>query len=177
MTIGNVGDDGELDFSETFYVPQSYYDSLKSSRKPRRGDILYTVTGSYGKTAIVPAAASFCFQRHIALLRPAANILSEYLNALLCSRAMIQQGHAAATGVAQKTVSLGALRQFNLPLPPIETQRAIIAMIAAEQAIVAGNRDLIARFEKKIEESLARVWGETADDVNEESEVLDETLA
>ena len=30
----------------------------------------------------------------------------------------------------------------------------------AEQALVAANRELIARFEKKIQAALARVWGE-----------------
>ena len=32
--------------------------------------------------------------------------------------------------------------------------------IEAEQALVAANRELITRFEKKIQVTLARVWGE-----------------
>ena len=32
--------------------------------------------------------------------------------------------------------------------------------IEAEQALVAANRELIARFEEKIQATLARVWGE-----------------
>ncbi len=39
-------------------------------------------------------------------------------------------------------------------------QQAIVAEIEAEQALVAANRELIARFEKKIQATLARVWGE-----------------
>ena len=35
-----------------------------------------------------------------------------------------------------------------------------VAEIKAEQALVAANRELIARFEKKIQATLARVWGE-----------------
>ena len=42
----------------------------------------------------------------------------------------------------------------------LETQQAIVAEIEAEQALVAVNRELIARFEKKIQAALARVWGE-----------------
>jgi len=37
---------------------------------------------------------------------------------------------------------------------------AIVAEIEAEQALVNANRELIARFEKKIRVTLARVWGE-----------------
>jgi type I restriction enzyme M protein len=42
----------------------------------------------------------------------------------------------------------------------METQRAIVAEIEAEQGLVSANRDLITRFEKKIQATLARVWGE-----------------
>lgn len=49
---------------------------------------------------------------------------------------------------------------LRLPMPPIEVQQAIAAEIEAEQALVNGNRDLIARFEKKIDATIARVWGE-----------------
>jgi hypothetical protein len=44
--------------------------------------------------------------------------------------------------------------------PPLTTQQQIVAEIEAEQALVAANRELIARFEKKIQGTLARVWGE-----------------
>ena len=37
---------------------------------------------------------------------------------------------------------------------------SIVAEIEAEQALVAANRELIERFEKKIQVILARVWGE-----------------
>lgn len=48
-------------------------------------------------------------------------------------------------------------------IPPLETQRAIVAEIEAEQAPVNANRDLIARMETKIQATLARVWGEEKD--------------
>ena len=56
--------------------------------------------------------------------------------------------------------SIGDLSTIQIPLPPLETQQAIVAEIEAEQALVAANRELIARFEKKIQATLARVWGE-----------------
>jgi hypothetical protein len=43
-------------------------------------------------------------------------------------------------------------------------QRAIVAEIEAEQALVAANRELIIRFEQKIQATLARVWGETPEE-------------
>ncbi len=160
VTITNINDEHELDFAKTFFVPESYYSNLSATRKPRGGDILYTVTGSYGIPVLVPENIRFCFQRHIALIRTGPQLLNRFLLSLLASPFMLQQGHEAATGVAQKTVSLSSLRGFQIPLPPLATQQAIVAEIEAEQALVAANRELIARFEQKIQATLARVWGE-----------------
>jgi type I restriction enzyme M protein len=49
----------------------------------------------------------------------------------------------------------------------LATQQAIVAEIEAEQKLVAANRELIERFEKKIQATLARIWGE-AKETNEE---------
>lgn len=160
VTITNINDEHELDFTKTFFVPESYYSNLSASRRPRGGDILYTVTGSYGIPVLVPENIRFCFQRHIALIRTGPQLVNRFLLSLLASPFMLQQGHDAATGVAQKTVSLGSLRGFQIPLPPLATQQAIVAEIEAEQALVSANRELITRFEKKIQATLARVWGE-----------------
>lgn len=61
---------------------------------------------------------------------------------------------------AYPSINQTDVASIRIPLPPLETQRAIVAEIEAEQALVAANRDLIARFEKKIQATLARVWGE-----------------
>jgi restriction endonuclease S subunit len=65
-----------------------------------------------------------------------------------------------ARGGNQSNLSAQVLKEYSIPLPPPATQQAIVAEIEAEQALVAANRELIARFEKKIQASLARVWGE-----------------
>ena len=54
----------------------------------------------------------------------------------------------------------------KIHLPPLATQQAIVAEIEAEQALVAANRELMARFEQKIQATLARVWGEDSDSAN-----------
>ena len=56
-------------------------------------------------------------------------------------------------------MSAGNVGSVSIPLPPLETQQAIVAEIEAEQALVAANRELVARFETKIEAAIARVWG------------------
>lgn len=57
-------------------------------------------------------------------------------------------------------ISQDSLKSLPIPLPPLATQRAIVAEIEAEQALVNANRELITRFEQKIQATLARIWGE-----------------
>jgi type I restriction enzyme M protein len=63
-----------------------------------------------------------------------------------------------AVGVPK--LALERIKTLTIPLPPLATQQAIVAEIEAEQALVAANRALIVRMEKKIQGVLARVWGE-----------------
>jgi len=65
------------------------------------------------------------------------------------------------TGAAQPKLNQQALNSILIPIPyDLNMQQVIVKEIEAEQALVAGNRELIVRFEKKIQTTLARVWGE-----------------
>ncbi|MDZ4164160.1 MAG: N-6 DNA methylase [Smithellaceae bacterium] len=65
------------------------------------------------------------------------------------------------TGAAQPKLNQEALNRIPIPIPKdVAMQQVLVAEIEAEQALVAANRELIARFEKKIQATLARVWGE-----------------
>lgn len=123
ITISNINKlTNEIDFSNTFKVPESYYSSLKATRKPTVGDILYTVTGSYGIPVIVRDKKEFCFQRHIGLVRPNKNTNSNWLYYLLMSPQVFKQADEGATGTAQKTVSLKLLRSIKVPNIPLDKQ-------------------------------------------------------
>ncbi len=52
----------------------------------------------------------------------------------------------------------GILSSIQIPLPDLETQRAIVADIEAEQALVAANIELIRRMEVKVKAAIDRVW-------------------
>lgn len=126
LTISNINKETRtLDFSDTFFVPQSYYVALKESRKPMENDLLYTVTGSYGIPVVVDGKNSFCFQRHIALLRPNVDkVLTLYLCYWCLCPSIKQVADKVATGIAQKTVSLTSLRKFSIILPPLPLQHS-----------------------------------------------------
>ena len=127
ITISNIDKKThEIDFSNTFKVPEEYYSSLKPHRQPKAGDVLYTVTGSYGIPVIVKEDKDFCFQRHIGLVRPDKGINSQWLYHLLMSPQVFNQADSGATGTAQKTVSLKLLRGILVPNIPLSTQEEMV---------------------------------------------------
>lgn len=130
ITIGNIAKDTRtIDFSDTFMVSRTYFDGLKANKKPQIGDVLYTVTGTFGVPVLVSHSREFCFQRHIGLIRPKSNVSSEWLYYLLMSPQMFQQANDGATGTAQKTVSLKVLRSYQVPRIPLSAQLATVAKL------------------------------------------------
>ncbi len=132
ITIGNiVKETRKIDFSDTFMVPHEYYNELKANKKPKKGDVLYTVTGSFGIPVIVTDGVEFCFQRHIGLIRPKTETSSAWLYYLLLSPQVFKQANDGATGAAQKTVSLKLLRNFKVPKIMPKQQRGMVATLDA----------------------------------------------
>jgi len=152
LVISNVSK-GFFDFDAVSrFVPIEYYNFLKDARKPKNGDVLYTVTGSYGIPLLVNFDREFCFQRHIAILRPDnSKISSEFLSFLLKSKLMFNQAKAVATGTAQLTVPLGGIKKFEVRLPQIQEQQEIVyrveSLFAKADAIEEKYKNLKAKIE------------------------------
>tara|TARA_R110000744_G_scaffold812_4_gene3062 strand:- start:4936 stop:6249 length:1314 start_codon:yes stop_codon:yes gene_type:complete len=163
LVISNVSK-GYFDFeSVTRYVPKDYFESLKYTRVPKLGDVLYTVTGSYGISLLVNFDKEFCFQRHIAILKPDNSKLdSLYLNYGLSSSLLMNQAHNVATGTAQKTVPLRGIKSFELPLPPKKEQTEIVKRIkhlfTKAAAIEAQYQSLKAKIDSLPQAILAKAF-------------------
>jgi len=131
----------------------------------RRGDILFNRTNSFehvGRTGIFDLEGDYSFASYLIRLRLiSSKAIPSYVNAFMNTESF-QQGikQYASRAIGQSNINAKSLTAYRIPLPPIETQRAIVAEIEAEQALVAANRDLITRMEKKIQSTIARVWGE-----------------
>jgi restriction endonuclease S subunit len=126
------------------------------------GDILVARTGAtYGKTMIFEETYPAVFASFLIRLRfPKECVLPRYYWAFAQSDLYWNQATALMTGGGQPQFNGNALIQVKVPLPNLATQQAIVAEIEAEQSLVAANRELITRFEQKIQDTLARLWGE-----------------
>ncbi|MDD5301284.1 MAG: N-6 DNA methylase [Gallionella sp.] len=151
-----------LDLSNISYVSEEDHRSIYSRCSVKIGDVLYIKDGANtGLAAINTLSEEFSLLSSVAVMRGKAEILdNRYLAFYLNSGYGRQSMLSMISGVAITRLTLTKLNSALVPLPDIATQQAIVAEIEAEQALVAANRELIARFEKKIQATLARVWGE-----------------
>ena len=134
LVISNVSG-GRLSFENTRFVSKEYFRQLPETRKPRNGDLLFTVTGSYGIPVLIDSDDKFCFQRHIAIVRP-CTISNRYLYVILGSSYVKSICDAKATGTAQKTVGLATLRELLIPVAPYKEQMQIYAQTQDALSIV-----------------------------------------
>jgi hypothetical protein len=87
--------------------------------------VLYNELGSYGIAVIVETPSHFTFQPHSAHIKPEAAIDESHLRWRLNSPHCPAQADSAPRGVAQKTVKIGDLAAFTIPVPPASEQVAI----------------------------------------------------
>jgi len=118
---------GKIHFRNKRFVSRDYFNKLPREKIPETGDILYTVTGSYG----IPVPVNdfqFCVQRHIGIIKP-VHLIKDFLFFSLMSPICKKQADGVAWGVAVKTIPIKELRNFMIPLPPLAEQKEIVRLI------------------------------------------------
>ena len=150
--VGNVSS-ARLHFENSKRVSPDYFKTLKPQRLPERGDVLYSAVGAtLGVPAVVNTNEPFCFQRHVAILKPNRKLVeSQFIWHMLRSRTVFEKAWTLTTGSAQPTVPLRAIRELPIPVPPLPEQRRIAAELDALQVRV---------------DSLKKLQVETAAEIN-----------
>ncbi|MCA9047882.1 MAG: restriction endonuclease subunit S [Planctomycetaceae bacterium] len=148
LYVSCVRDDKIL-WDDAASVTPDVYESISRGKEPMVGSILYTVVGSYGHAALVSDKRQFAFQRHIAFLVPdSAEIVPQFLVHWLNSHHGRLVADKVALGNAQKTITLGELSQFQVPVPTLEIQAQVAETIESLHATIDRNADVLAALNR-----------------------------
>lgn len=124
LLVSNITGD-VITYETPKYITRETYDVLIKRTPIELGDILVSTVGSYGHPAIVREERPFCFQRHIAYLKPDhRQIDSTYLHTAILSLDVQAQIETLVLGVAQKTLNLSAIKKIVIPVPSLERQKS-----------------------------------------------------
>jgi len=89
------------------------------------GDVLLTIVGTIGRTAVVNTDKKFTLQRSVAVLKPKQDLLDSYflMYSLQKNLDVLTDG---AKGAAQKGIYLKSIKQLKIVNPPLKTQQKTV---------------------------------------------------
>lgn len=95
-------------------ISEEDYKKIHKNFKIKKGDILLTIVGTIGKTAIVETENKFTLQRSVAIIRPKKYINGKYLYYYLGTKFYLRQLLFESNESAQSGVYLGSLAKSKV---------------------------------------------------------------
>lgn len=142
---------GKVEHDELRTISQEI-DVVYKRSKVKEGDILISLVGTIGRTAIVSESESgYNIARALGKI-PILDFNSKYVKLFLDSSVAQQWLHGDAREVARKTLNLEQLKSLPVALPPLEEQQEIVTrvegLLAQAEALEARYRALKAHLDK-----------------------------
>ena len=117
--------DGFIDYSISRKTTKEAFDNLLTDKsRPLLNDVLLTKDGSIGRVAVVDRAG-ICINQSVALLRPTAEVIPEFLRDLLQSPEKQKIMEIQSGGTALKHIYITRVDKMEVMIPSIQEQREI----------------------------------------------------
>ncbi|MGV9002819.1 restriction endonuclease subunit S [Flavobacterium sp.] len=131
VKIESITANGNFIANKFAHISAKANETLKRSQL-KEGDILFSIAGALGRTAIVskdilPANTNQALS--IIRLKVDENVLKEYILLALTSGYALEQIEKFKGGVAQQNLSLEQMKSFQIPIPSIQEQQKIVAIL------------------------------------------------
>lgn len=150
--------DGKIDFANTIFISKEDHINICKRSNVDDGDVLFAMIGTIGNPVVVKKDREFSI-KNVALFKVGNNnskLNNCYLKYIL--EVSTQELNNKAIGGNQKFVGLGYLRNYEIPLPSLEEQKAIVAQIEQEKQYVEACKKLIELNKQKISNKIKSIW-------------------
>ena len=125
------------------------------------GDVYISIAGTIGIMGTIPPVLDGAnLTENAAKLVLNVSILNDqYLAYIGMSEFFQSQVRRLTHAVGVPKLALERIKTIEIPLPEFTTQQSLVDEIDCERALIQSNRTLITRYEQKIKDRIARVWG------------------
>lgn len=151
--------EGYFYIKDCVYVDKGVYLDFTRNHTPSYGDIIITRVGSYGVVCFVATKDKFCLGQNTAIISRFKSELvdNKYLYYYMISPNIKKQIEYIVTGSTQKTISLKNIRDLEINLPPLPTQRRIAAILSSLDDKIENNRKTCEKLEE-IAQAIYKRW-------------------
>ena len=104
-------------------ISEDEYNNIHSNFKLQKGDVLLTIVGSIGETAILSQSKGVTFQRSVAFLRPSDKISSEFLYSEIQGQKFQKALNVRKSTSAQPGIYLGDLGTIPIEFPTSDEEQ------------------------------------------------------
>lgn len=150
-----------ISLKNVLFIDEKTHNSLKRSIiKPR--DFLITIAGTIGKVAIVPDEFPECnCNQAIAILRfDYAKLHPEYLFHWLHTQDALQQITGKKVTATISNLSLGQIKNLEIPLPPLAEQMQIAAILDAADKLRQKDQQLVEHYNALSQSLFLEMFGD-----------------
>lgn len=157
---------GRIDAGDVHYVSRDIAAKYERTRL-RGGEVLLTLVGTVGETAIVPPEmAGWNTARAVAVIPVKPEIGPEWIDLCLRSAPLQHLIDVWCTTTVQKTFNLKEVWELPIPLPPLPEQRAIARVLGGLDDKIELNR----RMNRTLEDLARGVFREWLDKTSDDAQ-------
>ena len=159
LRVNNI-QNGKLIIDDILFINSVTDKALARSRILPR-DPLVSIAGTIGRTAIVPpdATAMNCNQA-VAIVRLHKDVNPRYINYWLRTNDAKKQISGAKVTATISNLSLGCIKELQVPLPPIAQQRRIAEILDRADAIRRKRQEAIRLTEELLRSAFLEMFGD-----------------
>ncbi|WP_069132936.1 restriction endonuclease subunit S [Rhodohalobacter halophilus] len=141
------------------YLPESYLGDYENYQI-RRGDILVALSGATtGKTGVYNIERPSLLNQRVGLVRAKnGKAVQKYLSYYVSK--ITGDILNKAQGVAQPNISTKELAKFEIPLPSLSEQKAIVAKLDRAQRLIDIDKEMLAKYDELIQSVFLEMFGD-----------------
>ena len=140
---------GRIEDGNHEFIAEADYDSWMRRGLPQQRDILITTEAPLGEVAMLRSAEKVALAQRVILLRANGQLADQdYLFQALKSPLVQARLYARGTGTTVLGIKQSELRQVEIPMPPLPTQRRIASILSAYDDLIENNTRRIGILEE-----------------------------
>lgn len=152
---------GIIDFNDTKYMNNEYWEKYKEKYKPKTNDILLANIGTIGKNVIVKEESDYLIHWNIFLIEPNQTLITtNYLKSFFDKLYNQNYYDLFLKGGTVKFISKSFLIDLEIPIPPLQQQEKIVKVLDLTSNLIEKQKELLEKYDLFLKSKFIEMFGD-----------------